>query len=60
MAARKPPDDGRLDWSRSWGGGDRQPCTICHQPTWLRHPFTGKWTHKVCAEGEYANPEGTR
>lgn len=56
MAVRKPTDEGRLDWSKSWGGDTPQPCMYCHRPTFLRHPLLGKPSHKVCAEDEAAPP----
>jgi hypothetical protein len=53
MAARRPEPDGRLDWSKSWAGGETRPCQHYGQPTFLRHPGNGRPSHKVCDDAQH-------
>lgn len=52
--------DGRLDWSRA-RFGDPLPCQHCGRPTPLRHPVSGRASHKVCddAQAKTATTERT-
>jgi hypothetical protein len=50
--ARHAPT-GPVDW-RTAQLGAPLPCVICRELALLRHPLTGKPTHKVCSDARQA------